>query len=373
MSSALLFFILCLGPNLAAQSLQIVNMAIPAKSFQMAIYPIAQQKGYMKEEGLDQRVIYIAPTTSIQAMLGGDVHFTGAGSSALVSIARANTPLKVVVATNDRVLQWLVARPEISHPRDLKGKKIATTGVAAIATFMVKQVLSKHGMDGNKDVNYLDVGQGNQLSALLGGGFDAAILSVEQRYIALDKGMKELFFFGNEVKNSWGTLATTDRLIKENPKMIGGMIRATVKALRYMRQDKEGTVTALLKFSGVSRQQAARLYDDLIGTFTRNGVVDDETQRNDLTLSARWSTPTKTFPTPKPMISPSRWRPISNLTKRDGSRSSNGKDEGGRIKDNGAADYSGRALLVTYSVRLPHLISTSSFCASSSTNVTSPE
>ena len=41
-------------------------MAIPSKSFQMAIYPIAQQKGYMKEEGIDQRVIYIAPTTSIK-------------------------------------------------------------------------------------------------------------------------------------------------------------------------------------------------------------------------------------------------------------------------------------------------------------------
>jgi len=265
-------------------SLQIVNMAIPAKSFQMVIYPIALQKGYMKEEGIDQRVIFIAPTTSIQAMLGGDAHFTGAGSSALVSMARGNTPLKVVVATNDRVLQWLVARPEITEPKDLKGKKIATTGVAAIATFMLKQILSRHGLDGNKDVNYLDVGQGNQLAALLGGGFDAAVLSVEQRYIALDKGMRELFFFGNEVKNSWGTLATTDKLIKENPKLVTGFVRATLKALRYMRQDKEGTVAALLKFSGVSRQQGARLYDDLIGTFTRNGVVDDETQRNDLTI-----------------------------------------------------------------------------------------
>ena len=41
---------------------------------------VAQQKGYMKEEGIDQRVIFVAPTTSIQAMLGGDVQFTGAGS-----------------------------------------------------------------------------------------------------------------------------------------------------------------------------------------------------------------------------------------------------------------------------------------------------
>jgi NitT/TauT family transport system substrate-binding protein len=280
-----ILWLVFIAPKLTnAQSLQTVNMAIPSKSFQMAIYPIAQQKGYMKEEGIDQRVIFIAPTTSIQAMLGGDAHFTGAGSSALVSIARANTPLKVVVATNDRVLQWFVTRPDITSPKDLKGKKIATTGVAAIATFMIKQVLSKHGIDGNKDPVYLDVGQGNQLTALLSGGFDAAILSVEQRYIALEKGMKEMFFMGNEVKNSWGTLATTDKLIKENPKMIGGFVRATLKGLRYMRQDKEGTVSALLKFSGVSRQQAARLYDDMIGTFTRNGVVDDETQRNDLNI-----------------------------------------------------------------------------------------
>jgi ABC-type nitrate/sulfonate/bicarbonate transport system substrate-binding protein len=297
---AIIQFLLLLDPRFAnAQTLQVVNMAIPAKSFQMAIYPIAQQKGYMKEEGIDQRVIFIAPTTSIQAMLGGDAHFTGAGSSALVSIARASTPLKVVVATNDRVLQWFVTRPEITSPKDLKGKKIATTGVAAIATFMIKQVLSKHGIDGNKDPIYLDVGQGNQLTALLGGGFDAAILSVEQRYIALEKGMREMFFMGNEVKNSWGTLATTDKLIKENPKMVRGFVRATLKALRYMRQDKEGTVEALLKFSGVSRQQASRLYDDLIGTFTRNGAVDDETQRNDLNIVRQVINANETVPNAK--------------------------------------------------------------------------
>jgi ABC-type nitrate/sulfonate/bicarbonate transport system substrate-binding protein len=161
---------------------------------------------------------------------------------------------------------------------------------------MVKQVLTKHGLDGNKDVTYLDVGQGNQLSALLGGGFDAAVLSVEQRYVALDKGMREMFFMGNEVKNSWGTLATTDKLIKENPKMVGGFVRATIKALRYLRQDKEGTISAMVKFSGVSREQATRVYNDIIGTFTRNGAVDDETQRNDLAIIRQVVNANETLP-----------------------------------------------------------------------------
>src|SRR5438093_6999923 len=176
LSSIMILSLALLSPDFAnAQSLQIVNMAVPARSFQMVIYPIAQVKGYMKEEGLDERVIFVAPTTSIQAMLGGDVQFTGAGSSALVSMARGNTPLKVIVATNDRVLQWLVTRPEITSLKDLKGKKIATTGVAAVATFMARQVLIKHGLDGNKDVTYFDLGQRNQLASLLGRGVHAAV------------------------------------------------------------------------------------------------------------------------------------------------------------------------------------------------------
>ena len=81
--------------------------------------------------------------------------------------------------------------------------------------------------------------------------------------------------------------------------MVGGFVRATIKALRYMRQDKEGTVAAMLKFSGVSRQQATRVYDDMIGTFTRNGAVDDETQRNDLNIIRQVINANETVPNAK--------------------------------------------------------------------------
>jgi len=43
-------------------------------------------------------------------------------------------------------------------------------------------------------------------------------------------------------------------------------------------------VAAVVKFSGVERNMAARVYDDLIGTFTRGGAVDEETQKNDLDI-----------------------------------------------------------------------------------------
>jgi ABC-type nitrate/sulfonate/bicarbonate transport system substrate-binding protein len=267
-----------------AFGLDTINLAIPTKSFQQVIYPLAQDRGYMKEEGIDLKITFIEPTPSIQATLANSAQFTAAGSSALVALTKGGAPLKVVLAVNDRVHQWLLTKPEISSPTALKGKKIATTGIASIATFMFKEILAKHGLDPSKDVTFLDPGTGNQLTSLLAGVVDGAILSVEQRYVGLDQKMKEMFYFGNEVKNSWGTLATTDRFIKEQPKLLTSFMRATLKALRFLRQDKETTVAAVMKFSGIERTLASRIYDDLIGTFTRNGTVDEETQKNDLAI-----------------------------------------------------------------------------------------
>ena len=37
-----------------------------------------------------------------------------------------------------------------------------------------------------------------------------------------------------------------------------------------------------MKFAGLDKNTATRMYDDLVGTFNQNGMVDEETQRNDI-------------------------------------------------------------------------------------------
>jgi ABC-type nitrate/sulfonate/bicarbonate transport system substrate-binding protein len=259
-------------------------MAITGKNFQHVIYPIAQEKGYMREEGIDLKLLIIGATPSIQALFAGSIQFTAAGTSALIAAAKGAAPLKVVVAANDKVHQWLLSNPDISSPKSLKGKRIATPGVASSSTFMLKQILIRHGLDPNRDVVYIHQSGGTQLAALLSGSVDATILGVQPRYIGVNAGMRELLFFGNEVKNSWATLATSDRFIKDQPKQVTGFIRAALKALRLICQDRDATIAAYVKFSGVDRSLATRMYDDLIGTFTRDGTVDEETQKNDLSI-----------------------------------------------------------------------------------------
>jgi len=266
-----------------AAAIETISVVLTSKAFQYAPVVIAQERGYMKEEGIDVKFVFMQNAPGLQALMANTVQFSGSGSSALVAISKGNAPLKTVLAINDQVLQWVMVRPNISSIKDLKGGKVATTGVASIAAFMLRNILVKYGMD-SKDVVMIDPGPVNRVPSLLSGAVDAAIVSPEERYATLDQGMKELMFIGKEVKNSWGTFATSDRFLKEQPKLMAGFARAVLKGLRVARQDREGTISSVSKFSELDKALATRMYDDLIGTFTKGGYVDEETQKNDLAI-----------------------------------------------------------------------------------------
>jgi ABC-type nitrate/sulfonate/bicarbonate transport system substrate-binding protein len=266
-----------------AFGVETLSVALTSKAFQYVPLVIAEERGYTKEEGIELKFVFMQNAPGLQALIANTVQFSGSGSSALVAISKGNAPLKTVLAINDQVLQWVMVRPNIGSLKDLKGKKVATTGVASIAAFMLRNILVKNGMD-SKDVVMMDPGPVNRVPSLLSGAVEAAIVSPEERYAVLDQGMKELMFMGKEVKNSWGTFATSDRFIKEQPKLMAAFARAVLKGLRVARQDREGTITSVVKFSELERPLATRMYDDLIGTFTKGGYVDEETQRNDLAI-----------------------------------------------------------------------------------------
>ncbi|HEX9445488.1 MAG TPA: ABC transporter substrate-binding protein [Candidatus Binatia bacterium] len=268
----------------SALALDKVNVTLPSKSFQFIVFPLAKERGYMSEEGIDLNTVVMASTTGLQAVVAGEMDFTGSGSSALVAVAQSNAPLKTVFAVNDQVLQWLMARPPYGALKDLKGKKIAVTGVAAAATYMLKKVAARQGMDVNKDLTFLAMPPGQRLPAVLSGVVDAGLLSSEERFPALDHGMKDILYLGKEVKNSWGTIATNDTFIKTKPKLMMGFMRATLKALRLIKQNREIAIASMMKFSELDRDLATRTYDGMIGSFTSNGVVDEETQKNDLDI-----------------------------------------------------------------------------------------
>ena len=77
----------------SAFGLDRVNVTLPSKSFQFIIFPLAKDRGYMKEEGIDLNIVVMASTPGLQAVLAGEMDFTGSWSSALVAVTQGNEPL----------------------------------------------------------------------------------------------------------------------------------------------------------------------------------------------------------------------------------------------------------------------------------------
>jgi hypothetical protein len=65
MISPLLLGVLSL-PGQSAFALDKVNVTLPSKSFQFIIFPLAKERGYMKEEGIDLNIVVMASTPAFK-------------------------------------------------------------------------------------------------------------------------------------------------------------------------------------------------------------------------------------------------------------------------------------------------------------------
>jgi ABC-type nitrate/sulfonate/bicarbonate transport system substrate-binding protein len=70
-----------------------ITVALTAKAFQYVPLVIAQDRGYLKEEGIDLKFAFMQNAPGLQALTANTVQFSGSGSSALVAISRRSATL----------------------------------------------------------------------------------------------------------------------------------------------------------------------------------------------------------------------------------------------------------------------------------------
>src|SRR4029453_5849610 len=79
-SGALFTFLVLLGSVHAADK---IRVGYPAPAGNFLTLPLAQKKGFFKEEGLDAEIIRIRPPASYATLANGDIdYFTGIGGVA---------------------------------------------------------------------------------------------------------------------------------------------------------------------------------------------------------------------------------------------------------------------------------------------------
>ncbi len=226
---------------------------------------IAFDRGIFEKEGLRVRYIQFQGTNlMLSALLANELDYV----TILPFIAGAATrglPVKIVGATTKASGYAIISRPEIDSVKALKGKRIAINTFGSSADFAIYQLLSRNGLDPNKDVTLLAVAGSPdaRFAALIGGSVDATVVNSPFEYRAEQKGFRTLLSvreMAEFVRIPIVGLSTTQRKIDKEPDEIVRMLRGQRSAILFLQSQREAGTALLEKLLNIDRAAAERFY-----------------------------------------------------------------------------------------------------------------
>jgi NitT/TauT family transport system substrate-binding protein len=237
---------------------------------------LAQKRGFLKEEGFEAEVITISGPVANVALSNGDTdYFTGFGS-ALRSMLQG-LPLRFVACYRPTPHFMLQSRPEFRSVKDLKGKTIGITAFGS-GTELVGRLMIKHfGLDPDKDVKFVPGGSGEgRLIRMKQGLLDATIASVPSDFLGTKMGYPILVRSEDLFTYPFSGLTVHIKKIKEKPDEIKRVIRAGIKANRFMRENRDGTIPVLMSTYRIDKEVATAAYDSFNKGFNNDGSMPED-------------------------------------------------------------------------------------------------
>ena len=277
----LLAFLLSLPGSTQAQlAPKKVRLALPTKSVSFLAFYVAHRKGFYRDEGIDLEPILMQPSLASTAVLTGDLDYNGAVTG-VIGAAVSGRPMKAVLFTVARPLQYLMSKNDIKDARDLKGKKIAGSSPGGTVTFLTKLVLKNVGLDSERNVFLNPMGGtgASRLAALESGVVDAVILESPDNFLAQRKGFRELIFFGDQVEFPQNGFGTAEKKLKGNPDEVFRMVRATLRGLAFSwdKKNHDQVIDIIMReLKPIGSPLANESLEQVMRVITKDGSVKPE-------------------------------------------------------------------------------------------------
>lgn len=270
---ALILFLLFHSPLQAEDK---IRVSISSVDVAFLTGGVAQEKGFFKEEGLDTEVIRMNANVSITALASGDIDYTLIFGS-VVRAAIQGFPVKVVAAFMDSSTHTLIARPEFKSVKDLKGRTLGVSSFGATADIVARMMIRYFGVDPEKEMKIIALGpERARFAALKEKVVDVAVISPPADSEGKRLGFNilarayELFSF------PFIGLGTSAKKIKEKPEEVKKAIKALIKANRYIRQNRDGSIQVLVKWGRTDKNNAAATYDSTSKVFNSDGSIPED-------------------------------------------------------------------------------------------------
>ena len=251
-----------------------IRIGVPVLAVQFVTMPLAQKKGFLKEEGLETEIIRISGSAASAALVSRELdYYLFIGPQAAI----AGLPIRVVACYVPTTFIVLIAQPRFKSVKDLKGGTIAVNTFTGAPIFIARMIAKQFGLDPDRDLKFLASGLPEaRLLALSQGSASAAMLPVPWDFRATKMGFvslaraHELFTYPDV-----GLSANLNK-IKEKPDEVKRVIKAGIKANRYIRTNRDGTIQFIQEWLKIDREIATVTYDSLAKFFNEDGSLPED-------------------------------------------------------------------------------------------------
>jgi len=254
----------------ADRPLQKINVAYSTISGNVAPLWVTQDKGFFRKYGLEvQSILIESGTTTAQALVAGDISFASvAGPPAIQSSLRGADVVMIAGVINTLTFQLFTERG-ITRPDQFKGKSVGVTRYGSATDFAMRYALEKYGLDANKEVAVLQLGnQPAQLAALEAGKVQGAMLSMPTSVRAKKLGfpmLADLQMLGLEYQHT--SIATSRALLKAKPDLARDFMRAFIEGTHYAKTHRRETIEVLAKYLRTDEKEVLdETYESIIQT-----------------------------------------------------------------------------------------------------------
>ena len=189
----ILFVLLSCAFRSPAGAADRLRIGYGAPSVAMSVLWITKEGKLFEKNGLDVEVLYLESALVQRALIAGNIAFGEMTGSLMSAPKLQGADLVMVASFLNHLLYRLIARPEIKTVADLKGKRVGVSRFGAGADRATRLLLSKLGLNPEKDVVLVQVGGApTRLAALAGNTIDATIVEPPDHRKAQDAGMRVL-------------------------------------------------------------------------------------------------------------------------------------------------------------------------------------
>jgi NitT/TauT family transport system substrate-binding protein len=251
-----------------------IRLAVPSPSLSYLPIHVALQRGFFARRGFDIEVIQMAAGLAAPALLNRAIDYTTVPSGPATAAARG-APLKVICFASVKLQHLLVSRPEIMTVPDLAGKRIGAGGFGTLPAYEVRVLIDRYRLGPGTIIVPLNSST-DRLIGMQRGTIDAGIVPAPLDLRAEEMGLKRLLHMGTILPIPQAGLATTDEKLKTGRGEVIEVLKATIEGLEYTWTQREGTVDIIARWMNLNASQAAKAYDSVKETFSKNGVPSEE-------------------------------------------------------------------------------------------------